>query len=262
MKEQLCQAFCASLHVERVPAGWAVQTPYRLPDGDPVMFFIITVDDQKARLEDDGATVALLEASGVPMDKKGSRYQTFLDLLRQHHATYDDDAGVISSPVLQTAEVPAAAISFTALMLRVHDLALMTVERVRQSWRDDAVQDLHNRFDPVATVEEGTLVSGRSGGLAADVVIRPKSGPPVAVILATSNAKGLQALVLKMELEKYQGQDTPVLLLVERAKDNPLAESTYALAQSRLNGVHTYRGAEPEAMTAISRYLPADATLQ
>lgn len=262
MKNELCQAFCASLHVERVPAGWAVQTPYRLPDGDPVMFFIVTVDDQTARLEDDGATIALLEASGVPLDKKGSRYQTFLDLLKQHHATYDDDAGVISSPVLRTGDVPAAAISFTALMLRVHDLALLTVERVKQSWRDDALQDLHNRFDSVALVEEGALISGRSGGFTADVVIRPKNAPPVAVVMATSNAKGLQALVLKMELEKYQGEDTPVILLVERAKDNPLAESTYALAQSRLNGVHTYRGAEPEAMAAIARYLPTSATLQ
>ncbi len=261
MKEALCKAFCSSLHVDHVPAGWAVQTPYRLPDGDPVVFFVVTLNDGMARLEDDGATLALLEASGVSLDKKGSRWRTFSDLLEQHQASYDEDAGVIVSPVLAMDEVPAAAINFTALMLRVHDLALLTVERVRESWRDDALADLHANFDGVAEVQESAIVSAR-GALTADVVIRPKGAPPVAVILATSQAKGLHALVLKMELEKYQGDTTPVILLVERAKDNPLAESTYALAQSRLNGVHTYRGAEPEAMAAIRRYIPAETTLQ
>lgn len=255
MKELLCEAFCASLHVDRVPVGWAVQTPYRLPDGDPVMFFIVNQGGDRARLEDDGATVALLEALGVSLDKKGARFQAFQDLLQQHQASYDDDAGIISSPVLPIKDVPSAAVGFAALMLRVHDLALFTIERVRQSWRDDAMRDLHTRFDDVATVEEGVTVSPSGAGLTADVVIRPKDGPPVAVILATSNAKGLHALVLKMELEKYQDDATPVLLLVERAKDNPLSESTYALAQSRLNGVHTYRGAEPEAMAAVSRHV-------
>ena len=262
MKEQLCRAFCANLHLERVPAGWAVQTPYRLPDGDPVMFFIITVDDKRARLEDDGATVAHLEAAGVSLDKRGTRFRAFQELLQQHNAHYDDDAGVISTSDLSIDDVPSQAINFAALMLRVHDLALLSQERVLQSWRDDALQDLHQRFDPIAVVEEGVEVTSRSGGILADVVIRAQDAPPVAVILGTSNAKGLQALVLKMELEKYQGQDAPVILLVERAKDNPLSEGTYALAQSRLNGVHTYRGAELEAMGAISRYVQAGPTLQ
>lgn len=262
MKELLCQAFCARLHVERVPAGWSVATPYQLPDGDPVMFFIVTVDDATARLEDDGATVALLEAAGVSLDKKGARYQAFQELLQQHHAAYDDDEGVIRTAPLPTSDIAAASVKFTALMLRVHDLALLTVERVKQSWRDDALQDIHKRFDPVATVEEGAVVTPGVGSMPADVVIRVPDAPPVAVILGTSNAKGLQALVLKMELEKYQGRDVAVILLVERAKDNPLAEGTYALAQSRLNGVHTYRGAELDAMSAISRFVPNHPTVQ
>ncbi|PXA95556.1 hypothetical protein DMC47_19280 [Nostoc sp. 3335mG] len=259
MKEELCQAFCAQLHVEKLLSGWAVRTPYRLPDGDPVMFFIMTQGDN-ARLEDDGATVGLLEAAGVSLDKRGARYQAFSALLDQHGATYDEAEGVIRTDPLPLADVAAASVSFTALMLRVHDLALLTVERVRQSWQDDAMRDLHSRFDPIARVEENVPVHPHVGALPADAVIRLPNEPPIAIIMGTTNAKGLQALVLKMELEKYQGQDIPVILLVERAKDNPLAEGTYALAQSRLNGVHTYRGAEAEAISAISRLVPG--TLQ
>lgn len=255
MKRELCNAFCSQLHVERVPAGWAVQTPYRHPDGDPLMFFIMTVCDGIARLEDDGATLAVLEANGVSMDSKGARYETLLSLLSDHDAYFDGDEGVIRSPDLAIAEVPNAAVKFMALMLRIHDLALLNVDRVRKTWRDDAVADIHRQFDPISTVEENVLVIPGTGSLFADVVIRAVGVAPIAVILATSNGKGLQALVLKMELEKYQHKEATVLLLVERAKENPLAEPTYALAQSRLNGVHTYRGAELDAMSAIGRYL-------
>jgi len=253
MKEQLCQAFCAQLHVESVIAGWSVQTPYRLPDGDPVMFFIVTVAHEMARLEDDGATVGLLEASGVSLDKKGARHEAFQALLGQHNASFDEEAGLIVSQTMPIGEIAAAAVNFTALMLRVHDLAMLSVERVRQSWRDDAMRDIHTHFDPIGTVEENTPVSKRVASIPADAVIRLPDRPAIAVIMATSQAKGLQALVLKMELEKYQGQNTPVILLVERSKQNPLAEGTYALAQSRLDGVHTYRGAEEDAMMAIAR---------
>jgi hypothetical protein len=263
VKSQLCEAFCADLRVERVPVGWLVATPFKQPDGSAVVFFIVTVENDVSRLEDDGAQVALLEMAGVSLDKGGARHDAFMQLLSQHDATYDSDDGVICSANLPNSEIPKAAIKFMALMMRVHDLALLTVERVKQSWRDDAVADLHRSFDGIAKVEENALVGDKLGGVPADVVIRAFAGnPPVAVILGTSNAKGLQALVLKMEMEKYQHQDYPVVLLVERAKDNPLAESTYALSQSRLNGVHTYRNAEVESMQAIGRLLQPHGTVQ
>ena len=256
MKDQLCKAFCARLHVERVPAGWAVQTPYRLPDGDPIMFFVVNEAGGTAHLEDNGATIALLEGSGVSLETKGARHAAFIELLEQHGAFYDDDAGVIRSASLPLDQAAGTSVAFTALMLRVHDLALLNTERVKQSWKDDALRDIHTRFDHIGKVEENAPVTPRVGAVPADAVIRVPEKPPVAVILGTTNAKGLQALVLKMELEKYQGQDIPVILLVERAKANPLSEGTQALAMARLNGVQAYRGAEIEALDAISRFVP------
>lgn len=263
MKEQLCQAFCAELNVERVPAGWAVSTPFRQPDGDPIMFFVVTVDSTTARLEDDGAQVALLETSGVSLDKRGQRYLAFTDLMQQHKAHYDDDLGVIRSDDLPVGEIPAAAVRFMALMLRLHDLALLSKERVRKTWQDDALRDIHSAFDARATVQDNAPVSPGLASFPADAVIRVEGVPPLAVFMATADAKGLIALVLKMELERYQSERCTVVLLVERAKENPLREATYALAQSRLDQVLTYRGAEPEAMSALAKWtIPQGVTLQ
>lgn len=263
MKEQLCSAFCAELQVERVPSGWAVSTPFRQPDGDPIMFFVVTVSHGVSRIEDDGAQFALLEACGVSLDKKGARYQAFTEMLEQHGAYYDDDAGVICTADLPESEVPHAAIRFMGLMLRIHDLALLTPERVRKTWQEDALRDIHAAFDGKAIVQDNAAVSPTLASFPADAVIRGENVPPVAVFMATADTKGLQALVLKMELERYQSEKCTVLLLVERAKDNPLREATYALAQSRLDGVLTYRGAEAEAMSALSRWaLPTHQGLQ
>lgn len=262
MKEELCRAFCAQLHIEELLNGWAVVTPYSHPDGDPVMFFIMKVENGKVRLEDDGAQIALLEAEGVSLDVSKSRGQALDSLLTQYGAWRDVDAGLIHSDEMEPSDAPSSALQFMALMLRVQDLALLKPERVRKTWQEDALRDIHAAFDGTAKVEDSAPVSPKFSGFPADAVIRANGAPPLAVFMATNDAKGLQALVLKMELERYQSVPCNVVLMVERAKENPLREPTYAHAQSRLDGVLTYRGAEQEAMTALSRWIPEGTSLQ
>lgn len=246
-----------------MPLGWAVSTPFTQPDGDPVMFFVVTVSPGVARLEDDGAQVAMLEAAGVPLGKKGARFDAFSEMLVQHRATYDDDAGMIRTEDMSDEHVPAAAIGFMALMLRIHDLVLLTTERVKRTWREDAMRDIHATFDGKATVEDNAPVSPKLSSFTADAVIRADGISPVAVFLATTDPKGLQALVLKMELEKYQDVKCTVVLMVERAKENALREATYALALNRLDAAFPYRGAEAEAMASIGKIVqPAHGALQ
>lgn len=262
MKDQLCQAFCAQLHVEELLAGWAVTTPYRQPDGDPIMLFIMKAPGGKVRLEDDGAQIALLEAGGVNLDPNKSRGQALHEILGQYDAWHDVASGLIHTDEISLEDAPGVALQFMACMLRIHDLALLTRERVRKTWQEDALQDIHKAFDGVAKVEDHAPVSPNFAGFPADAVIRAEGSPPLAVFMATNDAKGLQALVLKMELERYQSIPSNVVLMVERAKDNPLREPTYAHAQSRLDAVLTYRGAESEAMAALAKWVPQPVTVQ
>ena len=63
MKEDLCRAFCDEIAKE-IPVGLAVSTPFRRSDGDAVSFYVIqnSTVPGLARLEDDGQTIAYLEA--------------------------------------------------------------------------------------------------------------------------------------------------------------------------------------------------------
>jgi hypothetical protein len=257
VKEQLCRAFCDQLRVEDLPSGWAVTTPYRQPDGDPIMFFVMKAGRASVRIEDDGAQISLLEASGINLDPTKMRGKAFEELLGQYGATFTADDGLIHTADLPTESAASAALQFMALMLRIHDLALLSTERVKKTWQEDAMKDIHAAFDATALVEDNAAVSPKLSGFPADAVIRTVGAPPLAIFMATNDSKGLQALVLKMELESYQATPCNVVLMVERAKENALRESTYAYAQSRLDGVLTYRGAETDAMARLATWVPS-----
>ena len=73
MKDILCKAFCENLTVRDVPAGTAVGTPFTTADGDRIGFYIVP-DSGLLRIEDDGLTMPLLEASGLEFNT-GTRAQ-------------------------------------------------------------------------------------------------------------------------------------------------------------------------------------------
>jgi hypothetical protein len=185
----------------------------------------------------------------------GTRGEALKVMLGEYGLEFDRDAMVVRTPVVSEEEIGGAALKLLAFMLRLQDFLLLTADRVRQTWQEDALKSLHQTFDHVATVEEHVPVFAETG-IPVDAVVRFHNDdtPPLAVFLATTDAKGLQALVLKMELEQYQHRAANVVLLVEMAKKNPLMEATYALAQARLDSVLSYRGVEADTMNKLRGY--------
>lgn len=256
MKALLCDAFCSNIEIRQVPAGYAVVTPYRSMDDDPIMFYIIREGTEGThwRLEDDGMQVPLIEAAGVNISS-GLRGDAFNALLGEYGVLFDTEARTLKTSPIVTDQIGLSSIQFLALLLRLQDLVLLTQERVKKAWREDALSEIHRSFDSIAVVEENAPVSDEFSIYPADAVIRYNESPPLAVYLGTSDARALQALVLKMELEKYRSIPCYVVLMVERSKDNPLNEPTYALSQARLDSVLTFRGAERDSMSAMQRML-------
>lgn len=253
MQSTLCREFCGNLHVDKVMAGWLITTPFTMPDGDPVRFYIMDGGPDLVWLEDDGTQVGMLEAEGVTLEKGSSRRDDFDLTLSLHGAHFDEQTGLICSEKMSRDVVAEAAIKFMSLMMRIQDFALLSVERVRNAWHEDVVRRIHKAYDGVAAIEENSPVSSEFSNWPADVVIRKSGLQPTAIFLATSNSKGLQALVLKMELEKYQDIPCSVILIVERPTKTTLTEPTYALSQSRLDRVLSFVGAEGDMVAAIGK---------
>jgi hypothetical protein len=253
VKQLICDAFCTSLEFRQVPAGYAVSTPYENSDGDPLLIYFIRDERQRWRLEDDGTQIPLLEANGVALGS-GARAEAFASLLDEYGAFYNKDSCTLFSPPMLEAELGTASVRFLGLLLRLQDLALMlNPATVRNTFKADAIAALHRSFDGIAEVIEQSEFSPELSGHDVDVVIRAHEKPPVAIYFGTQEERALQALVLKMEAEKYRNIAGSVILMLERAKENPIKGATLSLAMARLDAVVSFRESELDTMQRISR---------
>ena len=253
MKELLCNAFCSSLNVRSVPVGYAVQTPYANSEGDPLLlYYVRDATGHNWRIEDDGTQIPLLEANGVDLAGR-ARGQALDFLLNEYGAHFDRDERVLHTSFWPEKELGQLSIRFIALLLRLQDLTLLSPHIVRNTFREDVIEAIKRQFAGKASVEEGASISGDLSAYQADCVISKKDLPPLAVYLGVSEERALQALVLKMELEKYRHLNSRVVLILEKSRDPPLREATYALSHARLDNVLSFRGVEVDAMDALQR---------
>lgn len=122
IKEDLCKAFCGTLSVRSVPAGFAVGTGHENGDGDHIGFFVIGPSLHGTyHIQDDGLTVSFLEAAGVDLANK-SRQAMFSELRDQYAVMYDKDTGELKSREVEPEAIGSESLRFMAFMLRVQDL--------------------------------------------------------------------------------------------------------------------------------------------
>jgi hypothetical protein len=68
----LCSALCSGLALREVKIGYAIKTPFKLPDGDSIALYIRRdlENPRMLRFEDDGGTIAALEEDGVSLESE------------------------------------------------------------------------------------------------------------------------------------------------------------------------------------------------
>ena len=252
MKEALCKAFCDEITVREVPAGLAVGTGFGGIGDDPVGFYILGPDDEgNYRVEDNGLTVAIIEASGADFGVE-SRNEAFRSLLDIHAASYDEDHGELFIDNLSRDSVPSAALRFVALLMRVQDIMLMASERAASTFKEDALRSIREHITN-AQIQEGEAVHPSISEFTADVVLRRTGALPVAVIFAMTNQRVLEA-VLMQTLAQYEAKiECNVVALLEN--DRFLSQKTRQQASNRLAAMPIYRGDEEQSIRQIERQL-------
>lgn len=122
IKNNLCEAFCGMLSVTEVPAGFAVGTGHEGFNGDHIGFYVIGPDAAgQYFIQDDGLTMATLEAVGVDIANK-SRKGMFPELCYQYAVSFDRESGELKSANVEAGDLGAIAMRFMTFMLRVQDL--------------------------------------------------------------------------------------------------------------------------------------------
>lgn len=249
MKEALCKAFCDELQVREVPAGLAVSTIYDWM-GEPLGFYIVGPDTLgRYSIEDDGTTIPLIEAAVSDLESP-TRAEALESMLQEYGAQYDEERGELTTALLREEQVPHAAMNFVGLLLRLQDLLLLTPERVESTFREDATKAIHQALGQFARIREREAISPRIE-FPADLIIEVAGRAPVAIYLAMSEQKVLEAVIAQMAARHEAHIDCAVIALLD--KDTSVSRKTLRHAANRLTALPIFEGDEEAAIKRIER---------
>jgi hypothetical protein len=248
VKESLCKAFCADLDVVKVPVGLAVSHRSWEFGGDRICLYVVGPDQNGLwKIQDDGTTVPYVEATDADLGLPARR-ELFTNFLSESSAVYNEETGELSTLPLAEAAVPSAAIRFFSLLTRVQDLALLTRERVEQTWVQEVERDLKNALASRATISKNAALAPELSDYPADLIIAAADRAPVALYFGISDAKAYEALLLRTQAKYHFGLDSPVILVLE--DDNGISRRQRLRADANLI-VPRYRGAEHDTIGRI-----------
>lgn len=250
MRDELCKAFCNDISVTRVPAGLAVSTAFRRDDGDRVSFYVIDDPSGGIKLEDDGATIPLLENAGVDFDTD-TRRRALDELLGGIDGYYDSEDSTIRTHNFPKEQLASKALDFVGVMIRMNDFLLLTQEKVASSFREDASAKIRSAIGDRAVVRESAYVNSRLTEAKADLVIEAPDRPPVAVFFGSGSARVNDAIFLHMAAVHEVKQEVSVIALLE--DDNSISMELRRRASNRLTTVPVFKQDEEAAVARIAR---------
>lgn len=248
----LCEAFCRDVAVRKVPRGWAVQTPFDSASGDALGFYLVCDSQNFYHVEDDGTSVAFLEAMGINL-RSGTRAEAFNALLREYKISYDQQSGELRSRGVDESEIGAAALGFMAMMLRLQDFSLMHPVTVGTTFKEDARSAIEGRFSRIAEVRHEEAIGGKFENYVADAIVMVKGRQPVAIYYGTANDKVNEAVILWMEVHHVVRAGPQVVLLLETPQPRGITGRALARAHNYLDAIAVFRGEEASAVERIAR---------
>ena len=256
MRDALCEAFCDALTVREVPAGLAVGTSFRRANGDAVGFYVVFdgKDRSRARVEDDGQTMPMLESAGVDFSAGGPRAAGLSTLLKQSRVTYDQDENLFHTDFMAAESLPRIALEFVGFLIRVQEFVTLTRENVEETFKDDVIRAVRAHYADKATVLVGQDVELALVDVRPDVAVVPKEGLPLALFIGTSEPKALEATLLWSDIRAQMAPDAKVMLVLDSPKPPRLRERTVARAMNRFPVV-IFPGMERDALAAMDRTL-------
>lgn len=257
-KDALCRAFCSDIHVNRVPVGLAVRTPFTRPDGDFLAFYIRQAPETgMMRLEDDGATIAFLESHGVDLDTSTRR--ALLDsLLGQYRATYDEDEFLIHTDFMQESEIAPRALAFSEMMLRVYDLLFTAASRVARTFKEDLGKLIEATFQQGHVIEADAYFNAEMKDYVADYIVRAPGGGALAIYAGSSDIKALEALLFWREMRDRGVEGVKGMLVLERPKHPLIKDRTLSRVHNSGLILGSYENEQP-ALAAKMRLTLAEA---
>jgi hypothetical protein len=138
------------------------------------------------------------------------------------------------------------------LLLRLNDLLLLTVERVKNTFEDDVRSAIRADMDKRSIrYVEGQPVSDSLTEITPDMVFYPANRDPVALFIATNESKLWQAMLLRViaDSEKH----IPISVVAVLETDSSISQKVRLQADNRLDAVPRFRSSPSDTIQRIAR---------
>ncbi len=192
-----------------------------------------------------GARTSGIKMGGVDFSTQ-TRQRAFRALLAEHGADYDDDEAVVRAAAMPEPDLPKAALSFVALLLRLPDFLRLTQDHVESTFRDDARKRVKQALGDRAVIRDDEPLNAGLQEAVPDMVLEANDRPPVAVIFAQSAQRIDDAVALQMAALYEAKQPLSVIALLE--KEPTISRELRQRAANRLAAVPVYTGDESAAI--------------
>jgi len=218
--------------------------------GEELSFYALRKEGEQFRIFDDGTTIPHLEALGATLDNS-TRSAALTEILKEHHANYDDVRGEIFRYVESEESLPRAVLDFAAVLLRVSDLLFMVQERAENTFREDVRKQVYAALESRAVISENEPVSDQLYEITPDMVIRAENRDPVAFFIANSAIKLHEAIELHLMATHEYHVPLKVIAMIE--SDAMSFGRVRVRADNRLDGVLRFRDEEKAAIERLQR---------
>ena len=253
MMESICKEFCNNITIQNVPVGFAVGTVFRRNNGDKIGFYIVYKDKYRtmARVEDDGLTIASLEAEGVNVFS-GTRLEHFKKLLATADVFYDNQEHILHTNYVKVEEIAKLSLLFLEFLIKIQEMTHVSRKNTEKTFYSDVIESMIKHYDKKAKLFFGKEIDSIYQGSNADVVIHPENGEDLAVFIATHETKALEATILWTDVHAKLSKFVKVMLVVDSPRTKIIKEHTYARATNRFP-VTVFSGMKADALAAMDR---------
>lgn len=257
LKDQICKALCDDFIVRAVPLGYAIRSPFDWFSGDRLVFYVRREND-RVRFEDDGATVAELEAAGVDFETE-TRLEALNALLKSHNVFFDRDTVTFHTSWRSEDDLGRHVVPFLSFLNRLQDLQLLNREIVRSTFKEDLFSALQDRLSTEAALEKDSSPTPSLRDHRADVVVRHKSGRIAAIFAVSSEQKALEAILLSKEVELQKIDNVVPFLIYEEQNSPRINRRTHSRALNSDLNLAVWGEEHSAAVEKVARHLAIQA---
>lgn len=252
LHERLCDAFCKDFLIREVPIGFSVKTPFRWHSGDFLAFYA-RKSSEGLRFEDDGLTISELEGAGVDITS-GTRFDMLQAMLRSTKVKYDPDEFLFYTDYVPEERAGALAISFLEFMLRVQDFLFTSRTRTANTFRDDLIAALVDRFGAENVHLNEAPVSSLSYYVV-DIVVHCAGGKLAAIFPGTTEAKALEAVLFSKEIELKSVSNVVPFLIYEDSESQKVSRPTKSKALNSELQMGDWGGGQLDVIDKVEKHI-------